>query len=79
LISVWLSVPENSKATSGALLFHAGKEIGKITSLGSFSKDSVSRGIAMIRHEAAKEKTLLSLSVDEPAEIVHEPLPSVIV
>jgi len=78
-ISVWLSVPENSKATSGALLFHAGKEIGKITSLGSFSKDSVSRGIAMIRHEVAKEKTLLSLSVDEPAEIVHEPLPSVIV
>jgi hypothetical protein len=27
----------------------------------------------------AKEKTLLSLSVDEPAEIVHEPLPSKIV
>ena len=55
------------------------KEIGKITSLGSFSKDSFFRGIAMIRHEAAKEKTLLSLSVDEPAEIVHEPLPSIIV
>ena len=78
-ISVRLSVPENSKATSGALLFHAGKEIGKITSLGSFSEDSVFRGIAMIRHEVAKEKTLLSLSVDEPSEIVHEPLPSKIV
>jgi hypothetical protein len=33
----------------------------------------------MIRHEAAKEKALFSLSVDEPAEIIHEPLPSIIV
>ena len=33
----------------------------------------------MIRHEAAKEKSLLSLSVDEPAEIAQEPLPSIIV
>ena len=77
-ISVWLSVPEKCKGTSGSKLFHAGKEIGKITSLGSFSKDSVLRGIAMIRHEEANEKTLLSLSVDEQPEIAHEPLPSII-
>jgi len=78
-LSVWLSVPEKCKGTSGAKLFHAGKDIGKITSLGSLSKDSVLRGIGMIRHEAAIEKTFLSLSIDEKPEIVHEPLPSTIV
>jgi len=65
-------------AQVGTISANGEKEIGNITSLGSFSKDSVFRGIAMIRHEAAKEKSLLSLSVDEPAEIVHEPLPSII-
>jgi len=77
-LSVWLRVPEKYKVTSKAKLFQTGKEIGRITSLGSISIDRVFRGIAMIRHEASKKKDLLSLSVDEQPEIAHEPLPSII-
>ena len=78
-ISVWLKIPENSEIVSGKKLFNAGKEIGKITSLGSFSINSYYRGIAMIRYEAAKENSLLGLTANEPPLIIHEPLPSTIV
>ena len=78
-ISVWLKIPENSEAVSRKKLFQAGKEIGEITSLGSFSIDSYYRGIAMIRYEAAKENSLLCLAANEPPLIIHEPLPSTIV
>ena len=78
-ISVWLKIPENSKIEPRRKLFSAGKEIGEITSLGSFSKDSFYRGIAMIRHEAVEENSLLGMTANESPLIIHEPLPSTIV
>ncbi len=78
-ISVWLKIPKYSEIVCGEKLFSDGKEIGEITSLGSFSKDNYCRGIAMIRYEAATEKSLLGLTADGPLLIIHEPLPSTIV
>ena len=76
-LSVWLKIPAKSPATAGSPLFQGGKEIGKITSFGESIKDEgFHRGIAMIRHEVAIEKKLLSLEPDQQPFIEHEPLPS---
>ena len=77
--SVWLKLPEKSDAISGNLLYHNQKEIGKITSLGSFSQNGFLRGIAMIRHESAVEKSLLALEVDLQPIIEQEALPYTII
>ena len=76
-LSVWLKVPTKSPAKIGSPLFQGGKEIGEITSFGQSVKDEgFHRGIAMIRHEIAKENTLLALEPDQQPFIEHEPLPS---
>ena len=76
-LSVWLKIPSKSPATSGSPLFQGGKEIGQITSFGESIKDEgFHRGIAMIRHEIAKEKKLLALAPDQQPFIEYEPLPS---
>ena len=77
-LSVWLRIPEKSSAVSGSTLFYDGKEIGKITSLGSLNNNGYYRGIAMIRHEIAKEKSLLGLESEPSPFIEHEPLPGTI-
>ena len=76
-LSVWLKIPDKSTATAGSPLFQGGKEIGKITSFGESIKDEgFHRGIAMIRHDIAKENKLLALDPDKQPIIEHEPLPS---
>ncbi len=76
-LSVWLKIPGKSPAAAGSPLFQGGKEIGEITSFGESIKDEgFHRGIAMIRHEIAKEKKLLALAPDQQPFIEHEPLPS---
>ena len=76
-LSVWLKIPGNSPAAAGSPLFQGGKEIGEITSFGESIKDEgFHRGIAMIRHEIAKENKLLALAPDQQPFIEHEPLPS---
>ena len=76
-LSVWLKIPAKSPATAGSPLFQGGKEIGEITSFGESIKDEgFHRGIAMIRHEIAKENKLLALEPDQQPFIEHEPLPS---
>lgn len=76
-LSVWLKIPAKSPAAAGSPLFHGGKEIGEITSFGENIKDEgFHRGIAMIRHEIAKENKLLALEPDQQPFIEHEPLPS---
>ncbi len=76
-LSVWLKIPAKSPAAAGSPLFHGGKEIGEITSFGENIKDEgFNRGIAMIRHEIAKENKLLALEPDQQPFIEHEPLPS---
>ena len=76
-LSVWLKIPAKSPAAAGSSLFQGGKEIGEITSLGESIKDEgYYRGIAMIRHEIAKEDKLLALEPDQLPFIEHEPLPS---
>ena len=78
-LSVWLKIPAKSPATAGSPLFQDGKEIGKITSFGESIKDEgFHRGIAMIRHEIAKENKLLALEPEQHPFIEHEPLPSYI-
>ena len=76
-LSVWLKIPKKSPATAGSLLFQGGEEIGKITSFGeSINDEGFHRGIAMIRHEIARENKLLALGPDQKAFIEHQPLPS---
>jgi len=75
-LSVWIKIPVKSPANVGSRLFVDGKEIGKITSLGQSIKDErFLRGIAMIRHEIAKENRLLSLDTEKQPSIKHESLP----
>ena len=76
-LSVWLKIPGRSPAAVGSSLFQGEKEIGEITSFGESIKDEgFHRGIAMIRHEIAKEKKLLALAPDQQPFIEHEPLPN---
>ena len=76
-LSVWLKIPAKSPATVGSPLFQGGKKIGEITSFAESIKDEgFHRGIAMIRHEIAKENKLLALEPDQQPFIEHQPLPS---
>tara|TARA_Y100001970_G_C14255325_1_gene874903 strand:- start:6984 stop:8081 length:1098 start_codon:yes stop_codon:yes gene_type:complete len=61
-VLVWLNMPENLKTIAGEILFHNFKEIGKITSIGSFREDGVIKGIGMIKNEIANEEILLSIN-----------------
>jgi len=76
-LSVWLKIPTKSPATAGSPLYYGENEIGQITSFAESIKDEgFHRGIAMIRHEIAKENKLLALEPDQQPFIEHEPLPS---
>ena len=75
----WLKIPEGSVVNSGDTLFYNEKEIGKITSLACIPERGILRGIAMVRHEFADVKNLLSLSVDSKPIIKQEALPFTIV
>ena len=75
----WLKIPEGSVVNSGDTLFYNEKEIGKITSLACIPERGILRGIAMVRHEFADVKNLLSLSVDSKPMIKQEALPFTIV
>ena len=77
-LSVWLKLPEKSEASSGDALFHNAKEIGKITSLGSYLTNGNFLGIAMIRQELTEEKSTLALAADSLPMIEQKALPTTI-
>jgi hypothetical protein len=67
-----------SEASSGDALFHNAKEIGKITSLGSYLTNGNFLGIAMIRQELTEEKSTLALAADSLPMIEQKALPTTI-
>ena len=78
-ISVCLKIPENVKTGVGEALFHNFEEIGKITSLGSFSKNGFLTGIGMIKNDFGKDEILLSLKGVNNPIIQQKSLPSKII
>ena len=60
-LTVWLHVPKNVNANVGDSLYYDSKDVGKITSLGSFEMKGFFWGIGMIKNDVAKEKIMLSL------------------
>ena len=72
---VWLEIPENINTIIGATLYHDSKEVGKITSLGSFAQNGNFRGIAMIKNEVAKDEIKLSLNNISKPIIKQKTLP----
>ncbi len=70
-ISVWLFIPVNIKPLAGEKLFHESKDIGKITSLGSFELNGFIQGIGMIKNEVAKDQIMLSLK-DRSAPVIKQ-------
>ena len=74
-ISVWLKIPENIKTEVGKSLFHNFEEIGKITSLGKFSKSGFFKGIGMIKNDFGKNEIFLSLDGKNNPVIQQKSLP----
>ena len=77
-VSVWLQIPKNINTFVGKTLYHNSKEVGKISSLGSFAQNGCFIGIAMIKNEVAKDEIKLSLKNNSAPVIKQKSLPFII-